>query len=100
MTGQKYYYFHYYSNDQRKRKTTGRTRKWEAEIYIDDFLKKIKSPDVLFRDYASDFFKWGSPWILRQHAAGYSFSRSVADMRQGHLENHLIPKYGDISLAL
>ncbi len=45
------------------------------------------------------FFEWGRcEWIQRQHTAGHSFSRPVADQRKAHLEGHILPAFGATSL--
>ena len=68
---------------------------------IDTIYQKLDmGRELKLRKYASTFFKWGEcKWIQRQHAKNRSFSQAVANMRRGHLENHIFPKFGDYLLS-
>lgn len=95
----KVWYFWYWEGSQRVFKSTGYGvgEKWKAREYAEDFIAKGEQlrNAITLKQYTHDFFKWGQcSWIRRQHAKGRSFSPSVAKSRRGHLDNHILPKFG------
>ena len=94
------WYFCYYNADgKRVYKATGKTKKGEARQVAEDFISSLSPQSMTLKKYTDKFFEWGScPWIQRQHAKGKSFSVSVARSRRSHLDNYIIPKFGNRKL--
>ena len=94
------WYFTYYNVDgKRLYKATGKTKKYEAQQVAEDFIASLSPQSMNLKRYTENFFKWEScPWIRRQHAKGKSFSESVARSRRSHLDNYIIPKFGNRKL--
>lgn len=80
--------------------STGQTTKGAAEAWAQEQLAKGKPSRETLEGFATDFFNWeSSKWIKRQHAYDRPFSRSVAQFRQGHLDNYILPHFGKQKLA-
>ena len=91
----KIWYFYYYDGNKRISKSTGKLKKYDAEIFSKAFLDKDGSENITLFDYTKDFFVWTKcKWIKRQHAKGRNFSEIVAKNRRGILNNYILPKYG------
>ena len=81
--------------------TTDQTNKTLAEAYVIELIKKNdrareESQPITLQEYARSFFVWDEcSWIKEQLATGHSFSPRTAQMRRGHLTNHVFPKFGD-----
>ena len=61
-------WFFYYYDDGGKRiaKSTGKSKKFEAEEFVKDFLKSDDRSQITLNDYTSTFFVWNScSWIKR-----------------------------------
>ena len=75
----------------------------------DDFIEELKdkeaeaagaAPATTLEAFASGFFTWdSSAWIKRPHAKGRSFGKAQAQNRQGHLDHHIIPRFGKTALS-
>lgn len=95
-------WFFYYYDDGGKRiaKSTGKSKKFEAEEFVKDFLKSDDRSQITLNDYTSTFFVWNScSWIKRQHAKGKSFSEGVARQRRSHLTTYILPAFGKRTLT-
>jgi integrase len=97
--GKKIYYMYFYRQDIRKCISTGKGKKYEAEIFAKHYLENLTGnpkKNLCFGDYAANFFDWDcSPWIKRQQAKKRPFSRAMAAIRRGHLANYLLPAFGN-----
>lgn len=102
----KVWYFWYWQDDRRVFRSTGYgvREKWRARQKAEQFLAGLhqrgsaRAPTL--REYAADFFLWDRcAWIQRQHAKGRPFSRAVAQNRRSHLENHILPRFGELPLS-
>ena len=93
--GSKVWYFYYYEGNRRISKSTGKSRKYEAEVFARAFLDRDKYENITLAEYAKAFYTWDRcSWIKRQHAKGKHFSKSVAKNRRAMLVNYIIPEYG------
>lgn len=94
--------WYYRLADQITYHSTGETVKAKAMDFIDKL--RYGSPTQVVRkktlkEYCKDFFVWGiCPWIQRTHERGLSFSKGVAQLRRGHLINHIFPNIGSKAL--
>jgi hypothetical protein len=84
--------------------STGRTTIEGRDDFIDDLQKaeaeaEKKGPEMTLESIASGFFAWGSPWIKRQHAKGRLFGKAQTQNRQGHLDHHILPRFGETVLS-
>ncbi len=80
--------------------TTGKTTRGRAEEYILKILndgKPLSTGNTLKQFVDSwHFFRWDQcRWIRSQHEKGRSFSQPVARQRLNHLENYILPQWGD-----
>lgn len=93
-------YFYYRLADELTFHSTGRSVESKAHNYVMAIIQEKKEKKESFgelnlKEYTRDFFIWDRcAWIHRQHAKGRSFSPSVAKSRRGHLDNHILPKFG------
>jgi integrase len=99
-----YYFYYYDAQGKRIRKSTGKSLIGEAWEFADSFMAELAEKDKpgvpTLREYAADFFDWErSEWIRRQHAKGRAFSKATAQMRAIHLDNHILPEFGDRPLT-
>jgi integrase len=88
--------------------STGETVRTKAENFVLAHLNdnstplikpKAKQPEITLMDFCSDFFVWETcAWIRRTHERGLSFEKQIAQMRRGHLENHIFPALGSRSV--
>ncbi|WP_321301542.1 site-specific integrase [uncultured Sphaerochaeta sp.] len=90
------WYFYYYDvNGKRQSKSTGLSKKYEADQFAQEFLNEDDRTDITLQEYTIDFFVWDvCPWIKRQHAKGKPFSMSIANQRRSHLTTYILPKFG------
>lgn len=80
--GAKVWYMYYYEGSIRKKASTGKVKKFEAEQFAQSFLETGTFKDVTVQEYAQRFFLWDScQWIKRQHAKGRPFSKAVDTLR-------------------
>lgn len=97
--GSRVWYFYYYAGNKRISKSTGKTRKYDAETVAQAFLSRDKLKNITLAEYAKDFFIWGQcNWTKRQHAKGKRFSKAVAKNRRAMLKNYILPKWGHMFL--
>ena len=98
--GSKVWYFYFYEGNKRISKSTGKRRKYDAEVLARAFLDKDKLENITLAEYAKDFYIWDRcTWIKRRHAKGKRFSKIVALNRRGLLTNYIIPEYGHKFMA-
>jgi len=94
--GVRWYFYYYDAQGNRKSKATGKAKKFEAEQVAQRFIESLSRKDVTLNEYTKTFFKWGEcNWIKRQHAKGKRFSEGFASSRRSHLDNYILPKFGD-----
>jgi len=96
--GARVWYFYYYDQDgQRKARSTGKLKKFEAETEAEKFLAELESPQrrVRLADFARGFFDQAGPWVQAQHERDHGFSAKQSVVRAGHLDNWVIPTFGD-----
>ena len=94
--GKLIWYYYYYDGVKRIRKSTGQSTKKDAIRWLQEH-EPDRQPQktITLRDWCGDFFIWDRcPYIARQHAAGRDFGRAIAKLRRGHLDNHILPKFG------
>lgn len=91
------WFFNYYDDDGKRRsKSTGMNRKYEAELFAEDFLDSQDQSQLTLEKYSRTFFVWNEClWIKRQHAKGKRFSKGIAQLRRRHLMGYIIPKFGN-----
>src|SRR6056297_293245 len=91
-----WYYWYYDDKGVRRHQSTGKSVKWQAEEYVGDrFAQTSTNPDITLREFAEDFFDYEtSRWIKRRIARGYEVTRPMANMRAGHLKNHILIAFG------
>lgn len=115
-TGKRVWYFWYweYPEGGRRRRVTRSTRltnKKTAKEHAENELRKMiaedersaalavrggAAPVPTLQAFAQHFFVWGRcPWIRTRHEQGFRFSEDTAFSRRGHLENHILPRFGD-----
>lgn len=95
------YRFRLGDDPARRLRSTGKRTRREAEMFVKTLLeeRKQQKPTVTFNAFTEDFFKWGvCPWIKRRHASGHQFSKSMAQIRRGHLMKYLRPQFGNLAL--
>ncbi len=51
---------------------------------------------LALRDFIRGFFEPSSSWVTRQAAKGRNHSALILAMRQGHVDNYLLPLFGDM----
>ncbi len=91
----KIWYFYYYQDGKRISKSTGKTRKYEAQEYCEKFTEKPKEKAVYLNEFAKDFYTWGNcKWIKAQHEWDHSFSEETARWRRSHLTKYILPAFG------
>lgn len=80
-------------------RATGKTKKGEARIVAEQFIDSLSQRSMNLSEYTRTFFIWGKcDWIKRQHAKGRKFSQDVAKSRRSHLDNYIIPQFGNRQL--
>jgi integrase len=87
--------------DEKNFHTTGQTTKAKAERFVIDLLgtPEQQRVDISLNNFCKDFFVWDvCPWIKRTHERGLSFEKHIAQMRLGHLNNHILPALGKKTL--
>ena len=93
-------YFYYRLPGEKSFHSTGLKSKRQAIDLIYERIRQGKTTETKLGKYAKIFFTWDKcEWIRRQHAKGRDFSKATADMRRGHLQNHILPKFGDTCLT-
>ena len=98
--GMVWYFYYYDSNGKRIPKSTGLSRKFDAEVFAKNFFKSADPTLITLKEYTASFFVWDScSWIKRQHAKGKRFSQSVANQRRSHLTTYILPAFGDRTLT-
>lgn len=108
IKGKKIYYFWYYpdlNSSKRLVRSTGKDKKWEAKIYVENFLQSLIDKqqenintklNITLNEFTADFFIWDKcDWIKSQHGKGKAFDISVAKMRRAHLKNYILPEFGN-----
>lgn len=95
----KIFYVRYYIESKRYEISSNETAAYQAHSFARAFLKRNLKPRTNFRDYAGGFFKPGSEWIRDRIACDKPVSSVTAQMRQGHLDNYLLPALGSLGLA-
>jgi integrase len=95
------WFFYYYDIEgKRNSKSTGKSKKFEAEVFAKNFVNEDDKSLMTLQQYTTDFFVWNTcPWIKRQHAKGKSFSESIAKQRRSHLTMYILPKFGNRILS-
>ncbi|WP_320130806.1 site-specific integrase [uncultured Sphaerochaeta sp.] len=90
------WFFYYYDVDgKRCSKSTGTNKKYEADVFAQNFMDEDDKTLITLQQYTTNFFVWDvCPWIKRQHAKGKSFSPSIAQQRRSHLTTYILPKFG------
>jgi hypothetical protein len=93
--------WYYRLRGERTKHSTGTSVKYEAVDYVETkVLGQRKAKDQTPGSYAQDFYVWDRcEWIMRQRAKGKPFSISMAKIRRGHLENYLLPRFGNLFLS-
>ncbi len=97
------YHVGYYppGSDRRVTVSTGASTIGRAREVADRILEQATGPTPRLADYTKDFFIWGKcPWIARQHAKGRPFGEYQAKTRRAHLDNHIIPAFGNKRLEV
>ena len=95
-------WFFYYYDEEGKRipKSTGKSLKHEAVTIVEKFLAQDDTKARKLKEYAKTFFVWDEClWIRRQHAKGKRFSKTNATLRRDHLNNYILPKFGNRTLT-
>lgn len=77
--------------------STGCTTEAARDVWMLEHPEKPTSKTL--EDFARDFFREGSPWIARQHAKKRPFGKAQAKNRQGHLDHHILPRWGKTMLS-
>ena len=91
----KVWYFYYYQDGIRKSKSTGKTRKYEAQGFCEKFLSGPQIKEIYLKDFAKHFFVWGKcNWIKAQHEWDHFFSEDTARWRRAHLTKYVLPAFG------
>ena len=74
--------------------------KHEAVTIVEKFLAQDDTKDRKLKEYAKTFFVWDEClWIRRQHAKGKRSSKTNATLRRDHLNNYILPKFGNRTLT-
>ena len=99
------YYVRFRDPDTGKRLpgiSTGKTNKGDADRWAREYLTSGKlnnKSTLLFSNYAKDWFLWNRCEYLKMlKQKGHSCSRGYADTSRGHLENHVLPYFGEMKL--
>ena len=99
-------YYWYDSNNIRHYRSTGRKTKHEAQKVINkriaegDLQWKEEKKDVLFKDYAANFFIQGKCPILKEkERTGKGLAETTVYNYRKHLTTELIPYFGDYLLG-
>ena len=78
--------------------------KKKCERYAKDYIKKylegeFSKPSLKKYVEKRNFFVWGKcKWIESKNRHGKRFSKVMARSRLGHLDNYILPKFGNIQL--
>ena len=73
--------------------------KWQAEQEVERFFQEQAGSNLTLKEFTKDFFVWGRcKWIENQHRRDHSFSPPVAQQRRAHLDNYILPEWGDYLL--
>lgn len=96
--------WYYRTPDNRTARSTGKKTKVQAEQYVHMLLTGQLDSDsptpVTLQSFAEDFFVIGQcSWLQRKDRKGKTVSKQMAQMRRGHLTNHVIPEFGKRSLT-
>ena len=98
--GSKIWYVYTWEGDKRVSRSTGKTRRWEAEEFAQGLLGKGTQEHLPLKEFCRDFFVWDRcQWTKRQLAKGRRFSQFQAKNRRGHLVNHILPRWGAVPLG-
>ena len=94
------WFFYYYDEEgMRILKSTGKSLKHEVVTIVEKFLAQDDTKDRKLKEYAKTFFVWDEGlWIRLQHAKGIRFSKTNATLRRDHLNNYILPKFGNRTL--
>lgn len=94
-------YYYYRLRDEVNFHSTGQTAKAKAEQWVLQLIERRKDVSSAQKavptlsEFATDFFDYEtSRWIKRRIARGYEVTRPMADMRAGHLKNHILNAFG------
>lgn len=79
-------------------KSTRQTARYLAEKRAWEIVKEYTHKKIYFRDYAKNFFKPGSQYLVEKKEDGNPISPAVAQMCSGHLNNYLLARFGDFEL--
>lgn len=58
-------------------------------------LLSAEEKPLRLRDFCREFFEPGSPWVARMKDKGHVYGKRYLGMRQGHLDNYIVPLLGD-----
>jgi integrase len=100
----KIWYFYFRIGNKRISRTTKKTKKQDAEIVANKFVKEhdVRSDKkITVGEYAEKFFDYDtSPYIKRRikRKKKKKISRGTAIFRQRQLENYILPKWGNTPL--
>ena len=94
------WYYRLAGDPNRVPHSTGKFAKWEAKQFVEELLSiGIRSESILLKEYAKPFFVWNvCKWTLRRQAQGFSVTESMSNMRRGHVENYIVPQFGELDL--
>ena len=94
------WYYRLADDPNRVPHSTGKFAKWEAKQFVEElFSIGTRSESILLREYAKPFFVWNiCKWTLRRQAQGFSVTESMSNMRRGHVENYIVPQFGELDL--
>lgn len=103
--GKAVFYYRFYDGDGTRTggRSTGQINKTLARRYVVGLIKAGRldpAKEVLFDDYAKDWWKWGAcPYLTTQVARGKTLSRKYADVQRGYLRHHVLPTFGKMKIA-
>lgn len=83
-------------------KSTGETVRGKAERWAYNYLSAgqiVRRENILFSEYAKDFFSWEGPWATDKLATGKRIGPRHCKERDIVLRNSLLPAFGNMKLT-
>ncbi len=83
-------------------KSTGETTRGRAERWAYNYLSAgqvVRRENILFSEYARDFFSWDGSWATDKRATGKRIGPRHCNEREIVLRNNLFPTFGNIKLT-
>ena len=90
--------WYYKLPDEKTYHSTGKTAKAVAESYVTRLIKEGKTGGgrrIKLKNFVPGFFEQTGDWVEKRKQKDKSFSPVMSQLRTGHLNNYILPEFGD-----